>query len=220
MIIFSCQLSVHTSSKQNTWALAHSCSANCTHHNNDANDDHLSCQLSVTQVQNRVHGLWPISVWRTAPMIVNTITMITHPVSPLYTKTPNCVQEPWSVSETCSSMQTVAPNSKLPTRRPQNLHSLATELWNLRQTSSDDTVAPKCELGNGALDPKTQNMRESVTKQRTRENRDNRDSWQHEDVLDSSIYNTAPVPGGVTSGQTRQNAHNLVPLLPSSIRKF
>ena len=36
----------------------------------------------------------------------------------------------------------------------------------------------------------------------------------------SIIYCTAPVPGGVASGQTHQNAHNLVPLLPSSIRRF
>ena len=42
---------------------------------------------------------------------------------------------------------------------------------------------------------------------------------QHEEVLDSSIYCTARVPGGVASGQTHQNAHNLVPLLPSSNKK-
>ena len=29
-----------------------------------------------------------------------------------------------------------------------------------------------------------------------------------------------PVPGGVASGQTHQNVHNLVPLLPSSVRKY
>ena len=51
---------------------------------------------------------------------------------------------------------------------------------------------------------------ESVTKCRTREKGDNRDRWQHEDVLDSSIYKTAPVPGGVASGQTYQNVHNFV----------
>ena len=41
-------------------------------------------------------------------------------------------------------------------------------------------------------DPKTQNKREPVTKCRTREQGDNRDRWQHEDDLDSSIYSTAP----------------------------
>ena len=35
-----------------------------------------------------------------------------------------------------------------------------------------------------------------------------------------AFHNTAPVPGGVASGQTHHNVHNLVPLLPSSVRKF
>ena len=65
-------------------------------------------------------------------------------------------------------------------------------------------------------EPKSQNVRATVTKSRTREKEDNSDSWQHEDVLDSSVSHTAPVPGGVASGQTHQNVHNLVSLLPSS----
>ena len=68
--------------------LACLCSVNCTHHNKDANDDHLSFQLSVTQVQNRAHGLGPFVIWRTARIITQTITMITSPVSPLYTTGP------------------------------------------------------------------------------------------------------------------------------------
>ena len=38
--------------------------------------------------------------------------------------------------------------------------------------------------------------------------------------LDSSTCNTASEPSGVASGQTHQNVHNLVSLLPSSIRRF
>ena len=69
-------------------------------------------------------------------------------------------------------------------------------------------------------DPKTQNMRESVTKCRTREKGDNQDRWQHEDVLDSSTKNTVPETGGVASGQTHQNVRKLDSLLPSPIKRF
>ena len=98
--------------------------------------------------------------------------------------------------------------------------------WPKRRRNVERTLPLPQQLARGAPqrlwnnDPKTQNMRESVTKCRTREKGNNRDRWQHEDGLDSSIYYTAPVSGGVASGQTHQNAHNLVPLLPSSIKRF
>ena len=46
---------------------------------------------------------------------------------------------------------------------------------------------------------------------RTREQGTSKDRWQPEDVLGSSIFNTAPVPDGVGSGQTRQKVHHAVP---------
>ena len=58
--------------------------------------------------------------------------------------------------------------------------------------------------------PRANRSPRTVTKCRTREKGDNSDRWQHEDVFDSSISHTAPVPGGVAR-------HNLVSLLPSSI---
>ena len=58
-------------------------------------------------------------------------------------------------------------------------------------------------------DPKSQNLCASVTKSRTRERGTSKDRWQPEDVLGSSIFSTAPVPGGVASGQSRQNVHHV-----------
>ena len=75
-------------------------------------------------------------------------------------------------------------------------------------------LARKTPQGLWNNDPKTQNIHTTVTMSRTREKGDNSDRWQHEDVLDSSIYNTAPVPGGVASGQTHQNVRNLCSLAP------
>ena len=46
---------------------------------------------------------------------------------------------------------------------------------------------------------------------RTREQGTPEDRWRQEDVLGSSIYVTAPVPGGVASGQTRQKVHHAHP---------
>ena len=41
--------------------------------------------------------------------------------------------------------------------------------------------------------------------------RNTEDRWKQEDVLSSSIKSTAPVLGGVASGQTRQKEHNAYP---------
>ena len=46
---------------------------------------------------------------------------------------------------------------------------------------------------------------------RTREQGTPKDRWQQEEVLGSSIYSTAPVPGGGASGQLRQKVRHAYP---------
>ena len=57
-------------------------------------------------------------------------------------------------------------------------------------------------------------MHEPVTMPRTRDKGTRNDRWQQEDVVGSSIYCTAPVPGGAASGQIQQRI-----LAPSTNQK-